>query len=165
METGPSPLDTFDHVVVLMLENRSFDSILGYLYRDGAPSGKNFEGVVGKELSNPDISGTPIPVSANAEVHQPYPDPGEEFHHVTMQLFSSAQAAGEPGMKGFVRGLLRHTPGFAEGSAALDGFSGRTERADHAMLCARHDTGPQRARQEVRRLRSLVLRGAEPDLV
>jgi phospholipase C len=25
-------LDTFDHVVVLMLENRSFDNLLGYLY-------------------------------------------------------------------------------------------------------------------------------------
>jgi Phosphoesterase family len=46
METGPSPLDTFDHVVVLMLENRSFDNILGYLYRDGVPDRKTFEGVV-----------------------------------------------------------------------------------------------------------------------
>ncbi len=27
-----SPLDTFDHVVVLMLENRSFDNLLGHLY-------------------------------------------------------------------------------------------------------------------------------------
>ena len=26
-----SPLETFDYVVVLMLENRSFDNILGYL--------------------------------------------------------------------------------------------------------------------------------------
>jgi phospholipase C len=103
MGTSPSPLDTFDHVVVLMLENRSFDNILGYLYRDGIPSGKKFEGVVGKELSNPDISGTPIPVSGDADVNQPYPDPGEEFHHVTMQLFSSPNAAGQPGMQGFVR--------------------------------------------------------------
>lgn len=61
MEAGPSPLKTFDHVVVLMLENRSFDNILGYLYRDGVPAGKTFEGVVGRELSNPDISDAPIP--------------------------------------------------------------------------------------------------------
>ena len=97
-----SPLETFDYVVVLMLENRSFDNILGYLYRDGVPAGSKFEGVVGKELSNPAINGTPIPVSANAEVHQPNPDPGEEFHHVTMQLFSAPQASGIPAMKGFV---------------------------------------------------------------
>ncbi|WP_428979165.1 alkaline phosphatase family protein [Flavobacterium cupriresistens] len=26
-------LDTFDHIVVLMLENRSFDNLLGFLYK------------------------------------------------------------------------------------------------------------------------------------
>ena len=40
-------LDTFDHVVVLMLENRSFDNVLGYMYPNGvpanAPLGKTFE--------------------------------------------------------------------------------------------------------------------------
>ena len=50
-------LDTFDHVVVLMFENRSFDNLLGGLYPDGvpadAPLGRTFEGVVGKEFSNP----------------------------------------------------------------------------------------------------------------
>jgi phospholipase C len=103
MQTGSWPLNTFDYVVVLMLENRSFDNLFGYLYREGIPNDKNFEGVVGKELSNPDITGIAIPVSADAEVDQPYPSPGEEFHHVTMQLFSSPQAAGEPEMQGFVR--------------------------------------------------------------
>lgn len=29
-----SGLDTFNHAVVLMLENRSFDNLLGYLYDD-----------------------------------------------------------------------------------------------------------------------------------
>ena len=103
MGTDSWPLNTFDHVVVLMLENRSFDNLLGYLYREGMPNKKNFEGVVGKELSNPDINGTAIRVSADAEVNQPYPNPGEEFHHVTMQLFSSPQADNEPKMQGFVR--------------------------------------------------------------
>ena len=54
-------LDTFDNVVVLMLENRSFDNLLGYLYdpkynKDGKgvlPKGKSFEGLQGKEHSNP----------------------------------------------------------------------------------------------------------------
>ena len=47
-------LDAFDHVVVLMLENRSFDNLLGHLYAAGeAPRGQTFEGVAGKELSNP----------------------------------------------------------------------------------------------------------------
>ena len=41
----------FDHVVLVLFENRSFDNLLGHLY--GPEDGKSFEGVVGKNLSNP----------------------------------------------------------------------------------------------------------------
>jgi phospholipase C len=120
MGTNPSGLDTFDHVVVLMLENRSFDNILGYLYQGGVPSGKNFEGVAGKALTNPDAGGQLIPVSIGAEFHQPYPDPGEEFDHVTFQLFGPDQALGTPQMKGFVQDYYRTLQGLQNwhGSAA-----------------------------------------------
>jgi len=40
-------LDAIDHIVVLMLENRSFDHMLGYLYQDTgkvSPRGDAFEG-------------------------------------------------------------------------------------------------------------------------
>jgi hypothetical protein len=40
-----------DHVVVVLFENRSLDNVLGRLYGPG--DGKAFEGVIGKELSNP----------------------------------------------------------------------------------------------------------------
>ena len=40
-----------DHVVVVMFENRSFDNVLGRLYEPGEVA--SFEGVLGKELSNP----------------------------------------------------------------------------------------------------------------
>ncbi len=40
-----------DHVVVVMFENRSFDNLLGRLYEPGEVA--SFEGVLGKELSNP----------------------------------------------------------------------------------------------------------------
>src|SRR6185503_11159385 len=82
-----TPLDTFEHVVVLMLENRSFDNILGYLYQNGVPPGKQFAGVVGDNLTNPDENGNPVPVSIGTDFHQPYPDPGEEFDHITAQLY------------------------------------------------------------------------------
>lgn len=102
MSTDASMLESFEHVVVLMLENRSFDNILGYLYPDGVPSdaplGKTFEGVSGRNLSNPDKSGTPIPVSRGTDYRQPYPDPGEEYRHVNEQLFGSSP----PDMQGFV---------------------------------------------------------------
>jgi phospholipase C len=101
MATGP--LDTFDHVVVLMLENRSLDNTLGYLYETGLPSGKTFDGIANINFSNPDMNGTPVPVSPCTDFHQPYPDPGEEFDHITFQLFSSTQASGTPKMQGFIK--------------------------------------------------------------
>ena len=103
MENQQSLLDTFEHVVVLMLENRSFDNILGYLYKNGVPSGKQFAGVVGNNLSNPDENGNPVPVSPEPDYHQPYPDPGEEFDHITEQLFAGAPPSGTPTMQGFIK--------------------------------------------------------------
>ncbi len=96
-------LDTFDHVVVLMLENRSFDNLLGYMYPNGvpadAPLGKTFEGVIGKNLSNPVPPGTvnpppngattiPVMPLNDSNSHSPYPDPGETYEHVNTQLFN-----------------------------------------------------------------------------
>ena len=40
-----------EHVVVVMVENRSFDNVLRRL--NGLDDGKTFEGVIGKGLSNP----------------------------------------------------------------------------------------------------------------
>jgi len=50
-------LQKIDHIVVLMLENRSFDSLLGTLY----PKSDSFEGLNGTE-QNPDANGTPVVV-------------------------------------------------------------------------------------------------------
>lgn len=53
-------LQKIDHIVGLMLENRSFDSMLGWLYDpandppfDRVPAGQSFNGLSGKQLSNP----------------------------------------------------------------------------------------------------------------
>ena len=43
--------NAFDHVVLVLFENRSLDNVLGHLY--GPEDGKTFEGVIGKDLSNP----------------------------------------------------------------------------------------------------------------
>jgi phospholipase C len=120
MENPSSLLDTFDHVVVLMLENRSFDNILGYLYQDGVPVGKHFEGVVGNTLTNPDEDGNLVPVSTQTNFHEPYPDPGEEFDHITAQLFSGESTSGIPKMQGFVKDYFNTLTALPEwtGSAA-----------------------------------------------
>ena len=58
-----SQLERIEHVVVLMLENRSFDNLLGWLYDPANPGPfnqvppANFEGVYGKDLSNPTTDG------------------------------------------------------------------------------------------------------------
>jgi len=52
-------LSSVEHVVLLMLENRSFDHMLGYLYADAgnvSPAGHRYEGLTGSE-SNPDEDG------------------------------------------------------------------------------------------------------------
>ena len=48
---GQSRDNALDHVVVVVFENRSLDNVLGRLYGPG--DGKTFEGVIGKDLSNP----------------------------------------------------------------------------------------------------------------
>jgi phospholipase C len=95
-------LDKIDHIVVLMMENRSFDNMLGWLYDpdnpppyDQAPNGQTFEGVSGKNLSNPippdaqEAEQGRIPVGKATTIHTPNPDPGEEYYHVNCQLFNT----------------------------------------------------------------------------
>lgn len=90
--TGPSRGNALDHVVVIVFENRSFDNLLGRLY--GPDEVKAFEGVIGKELSNPipewaeratDHKVVGYGVAGNMDT--PNPDPGEEYQHVNTQLF------------------------------------------------------------------------------
>ena len=91
-----------EHVVVLMLENRSFDSMLGWLYQTGAPtqflppgSTSTFDGLQAVNLgdfdnsaANPNISSPPIQGAQGFTV--PTADPGEEFEHVNQQFFNTA---------------------------------------------------------------------------
>jgi phospholipase C len=83
----------FDHVVVVMFENRSFDDLLGRLYVPGEVPA--FEGVYGRDLSNsvpPGVLGPEevrVPVHPALRMDTPDPDPGEEFPHVNTQLFGT----------------------------------------------------------------------------
>jgi len=88
------PLDRFDHLVVVMFENRSFDNLLGYLYEPGeAPRGQRFNGVAGRDLANaiPTFIGDGydrVAVYRGTAMSDPNPDPGEEYPHVNTQLFN-----------------------------------------------------------------------------
>ena len=85
----------FDHVVVLMGENRSFDNLLGWLYTpDNLPDGQTFDGLAFGDHSNPDADGNPVSAfvysgSTDVIMESPDPDPGEEYPHVNTQLFGT----------------------------------------------------------------------------
>jgi phospholipase C len=75
---------TFDHVVAVMFENRTFDNLLGRLYQPGEVAA--FEGVIGKDLANPIPEWAEhgshrgvVPYGIAAGMDTPNPDPGEEF--------------------------------------------------------------------------------------
>src|ERR1700678_1868525 len=110
MANGNS-LASVNHVVVLMLENRSFDHMLGFLYPGNVtPSGQPFEGLTGTE-SNPGTNGQPVsvfqiqPTTPNAYL-MPGSDPGEGYMSTNSQLYGSdaPPASGTPApCQGFVK--------------------------------------------------------------
>jgi phospholipase C len=99
-------LTKINNVVVLMLENRSFDSMLGRLY----PKSASFEGLSGTE-SNLDQAGNRIPVqnrpgTGSAALSIPSPDPGELWTDMNQQIFGKAGVpppGAVPDMGGFAR--------------------------------------------------------------
>ncbi len=104
-------LGKIDHIVQLMLENRSFDHMLGFLYADlgnRSPAGQDFDGLTGEEW-NPDDLGRQVKVyriEATDQHHylMPGADPGEGFYNTNYQLFSNDDpgAGAVPNNKGFV---------------------------------------------------------------
>src|SRR3984957_15985122 len=96
-------LPSVEHIVVLMLENRSFDHMLGFLYTDNgnvSPLGQPYEGLNGTE-SNPGTDGSPVsvfriePATPNA-CFMPGADPGEGYMATNAQLFGGSETATTP---------------------------------------------------------------------
>ena len=107
------PTSKIKHVIVMMFENRSFDSMLGYLYKDTnnvSPLGHPFEGLTGTE-SNPDNDGNaitvfPIKKEDPYAYFMPKKDPGEGFANTNFQLFGAGEPPYPKGIsnnQGFVR--------------------------------------------------------------
>ena len=93
-------LDNLKHLVVLMMENRSFDHMLGALKAQDA----RIDGIT-PDLSNPDSTGAPVKVQPLAEFQgQLDPDPDHHFPGVDLQIFGGDTSAGRvPNMQGFVK--------------------------------------------------------------
>lgn len=102
------------HVVVLMLENRSFDSMLGALY----PERRDFDGLTGAETNvwrRLDGTEAAVPVwtgtePAAAGLGIPERDPGELFDDICAQIGLRPDGSPDPGipaMGGFVNNYMR----------------------------------------------------------
>jgi phospholipase C len=103
-------LPQIEHVVVLMMENRSLDNLLGFLYTDQhnqpphnlpAQSPPTYEGLVAQTSSN-QLTASAAPVYATegtSSTEVPNPEPGETFAQITAQIFGTSPTAN---MSGFL---------------------------------------------------------------
>jgi phospholipase C len=117
MADAANYLSKIEHIVVLMLENRSFDNLLGWLYdpANDAPFNvvpPDFDGLYGKNLSNRIPGGPAIPVGKTDDARSPQPNPGEPFEDVYSQVYDvpllkfpnvPPVPPHPPNMQGFIR--------------------------------------------------------------
>lgn len=107
----PGPVEAcmadIQHVVVLMLENRSFDSMLGRLYSDRP----DFDGLKGDESNECDGKTFSVWTSGAETAGAacfPDPDPNERFADMTEQIFGAGlQPPSPPTMSGFVSNYMK----------------------------------------------------------
>ena len=115
------------HVVVLMLENRSFDGMLGMLH----PNSDRFDGLTGTEQntwhrtdgSSEQIAVWTSPAMTPDAACIPTPDPGELFADIHMQIHgmvNSVTLNTSPTMNGFVDNYMRQPPTTPAPSVAPD---------------------------------------------
>jgi phospholipase C len=96
--------DRIKHIVVLMLENRSFDNVLGGLYPEWSKVGL-YRGLIGNETNpldpaNPRRGSVTVfqgPATSSTWI-MPYPDPGELYSDMVQQVFGSNSSVLPSGM-------------------------------------------------------------------
>lgn len=98
------PQSRIKHVIVLMMENRSFDHMLGALKAQD----QRIEGLTGNE-SNPDSTGSTVRVQPLASFQgQLDPDPGSRFPAVDEQIFDGSRANDRVAtMQGFITSYFK----------------------------------------------------------
>jgi len=99
-------LQKLEHIVVLMLENRSFDHMLGALKAQDP----RINGLTGNE-SNPDTTGSIIKVQPLADYQdQLNDDPDHHFPGTDLQIFGGQQGDGRvANMQGFIKSYFAQT--------------------------------------------------------
>ena len=139
-------LQNLKHIVVLMMENRSFDHMLGSLHA----ADPRINGLTGNE-NNLDTTNEPARVQPLAEFQsQLDPDPNHHFPAVNQQLFDGGPV-GVPTMGGFVKS-----------------YYGERNDVSHSrkimlLLPCEQASGSDRTGEEFRSFQRLVLIHTRPD--
>ena len=111
----------FKRLVVLMMENRSFDHMLGYL----KTKDYRIDGLNGDEANPAADGGLPIRVSPNARnTNDLTPDPSHEFPDINWQIFSNSKGTdvGQEMMQGFVQNYATDSKDATHGAAVMRCF-------------------------------------------
>ena len=114
-------IDNLKQIVVLMMENRSFDHMLGFAQSDGWP----IDGLTGTE-SNKDSAGADVQASQGAGFAGDFtPDPGHSVFDTLTQLYTDPRSpiATDPTMSGFVRSYEGKTGDPADAHRIMRCFS------------------------------------------
>lgn len=116
-------IKALQHVVVLMMENRSFDHMLGALHATNPA----IDGLTTHE-TNPDSTGVPVQISPKAEYQsQLDPDPDHHFPAVDMQIFGGVTTAQDPNrkpnMQGFVKSYFNQQHSVAHSHLIMNYFT------------------------------------------
>jgi phospholipase C len=106
-----------EHLVVLMMENRSFDHMFGFMKSNAWP----VDGLNGNE-TNLDSQGAAVQVSRDAQhAGDLHPDPPHDFLSVNQQIFGNLAGSGQPTMQGFVK--------------AYEGKTKNVQKSHNVMKC------------------------------
>jgi phospholipase C len=116
-------IQSLKHIVVLMMENRSFDHMLGALHSQHPA----IDGLTGSE-TNPDTTGAPVMLAPNAAYQsQLDPDPDHHFPAADLQIFGGVTTAQDPNrqatMQGFVKSYFNQQHNLAHSHLILNYFT------------------------------------------
>jgi phospholipase C len=116
----PAGLDALEHIVVLMMENRSFDHMLGGLKKQHP----KINGLTGSE-ANPDTTGTMVQVTPSAKFEgQLKDDPDHHFPGVDLQIFGGSQVTGRvANMQGFIKSYFSQVNDLKTSHAIMSYFA------------------------------------------
>ncbi len=125
-------LNDIDNIVIVILENRSFDHVLGYLSLDDAnPPVAGLEGLRSDPAwqaarANPWAGGAPVTLNRLDPGVQRIDDPPHEHDTIALQIDTPNAPGATPKMDGFVVSYLKRSPAPADKSRVMGYYDARS---------------------------------------